>query len=57
LRGRPHPLDVFGLASNLYVIAWHYLIAAVLLATLSVTIVFIWLQKYLTRGMSTGAIK
>jgi multiple sugar transport system permease protein len=51
------PLNVFGLASNLYVIAWHHVMAAVLLATLPVTIVFIWLQKYLIRGMSTGAIK
>lgn len=51
------PLNVFALASNLYVIAWHHVMAAVLLATLPVTIVFIWLQRYLIRGMSTGAIK
>lgn len=51
------PINVFAQASNLYVIAWHHVMAAVLLATLPVTIVFIWLQRYLIRGMSIGAIK
>lgn len=51
------PINVFAQASNLYVIAWHHVMAAVLIATLPVTIVFIWLQRYLIRGMSIGAIK
>lgn len=51
------PLEVHALASNLYELKWHHIMAAVLVATLPVTAVFMWLQRYLAQGMASGAVK
>jgi multiple sugar transport system permease protein len=48
---------VHALASNLYELKWHHIMAAVLVATLPVTAVFMWLQRYLVGGMAAGAVK
>lgn len=60
LRSSEHftlPLEVHALASNLYELKWHHIMAAVLVATLPVTAVFMWLQRYLVGGMAAGAVK
>ncbi len=51
------PLEVHALASNLYELKWHHIMAAVLVATLPVTALFMWLQRYLVGGMAAGAVK
>jgi multiple sugar transport system permease protein len=50
-------LKVFALASSLYDVEWHHTMAAILVATIPVTIVFLWLQRYLIRGIASGAVK
>jgi multiple sugar transport system permease protein len=51
------PLRIFSLVGGRYSVEWEQVMAAVLLATLPVAIVFTWLQKYLMQGMMMGAIK
>ena len=51
------PLRIFSLVGGRYSVEWEQVMAAVLIATLPVAIVFTWLQKYLMRGMMMGAIK
>jgi multiple sugar transport system permease protein len=51
------PLKIFSLVGGRYSVEWEQVMAAVLLATLPVAVVFTWLQKYLMRGMMMGAIK
>lgn len=51
------PIQVFSLVAGRYTIEWHHVMAATLLATLPVAIVFIWLQRYLVRGLALGAVK
>jgi multiple sugar transport system permease protein len=51
------PLRIFALVGGRYSVEWEQVMAAVLIATLPVAIVFTWLQKYLMRGMMMGAIK
>ena len=50
-------LKVFALASDLYEVEWHYTMAAILVATIPMVLIFSWLQRYLISGMSTGAVK
>jgi multiple sugar transport system permease protein len=40
-----------------YVVEWHLVMAATLCATLPVSIVFAWLQRYLVKGLALGAVK
>ncbi len=51
------PIQVFSLVAGRYTIQWEQVMAATLAATLPVAIVFLWLQRYLVRGLSFGAIK
>lgn len=51
------PIRLFALVAGRYTIEWHHVMAAVLLATLPVVVVFSWLQRYLIRGMAMGAVK
>jgi multiple sugar transport system permease protein len=51
------PIQVFSLVAGRYTIEWHHVMAATLLATLPVAILFIWLQRYLVRGLALGAVK
>ena len=51
------PIQVFSLVAGRYTIEWHHDMAATLLATLPVAILFTWLQRYLVRGLALGAVK
>jgi multiple sugar transport system permease protein len=51
------PIQVFGLVAGRYTVEWHHVMAATLTATLPVALVFAWLQGYLVRGLSVGAVK
>jgi multiple sugar transport system permease protein len=48
---------VFSLVAGRYTIEWQHVMAATLLATLPVAILFTWLQRYLVRGLALGAVK
>lgn len=50
-------LQVVNLVSGRYQIAWNQVMAAALVATLPVAVVFAVLQRYLVRGLTLGAIK
>lgn len=50
-------LKVFDLVGGRYSIEWDIVMAATLLATLPVAIVFAWLQRYLVRGLALAAVK
>ena len=51
------PIQVYSLVAGRYEVEWHYVMAATLLATLPVAILFAWLQKFLIGGLSAGAVK
>lgn len=51
------PIQVFSLVAGRYTVEWHHVMAAALVATLPVAIVFAWLQRYLVRGLALGAVK
>lgn len=51
------PIQVFALVAGRYTIEWHHVMAAALLATLPVAVLFAWLQRYLVRGLALGAVK
>ena len=51
------PLRVFSLVGGRYTVEWEQVMAATLLATLPVAILFTWLQRYLMSGLTVGAIK
>lgn len=60
LRSEPNytlPLQVFAQVAGRYQVEWHHVMAASLLATVPVAIVFSFLQRFLIRGMSAGAVK
>lgn len=51
------PIQVFSLVAGRYTVEWHHVMGATLLATLPVAILFMWLQRYLVRGLALGAVK
>jgi multiple sugar transport system permease protein len=51
------PVQIFSQVAGRYQIEWHLVMAATVLATVPVAIVFSWLQRYLIRGMALGAVK
>lgn len=51
------PIQVFSLVAGRYTVEWHHVMAATLVATIPVAILFAWLQRYLVRGLSLGAVK
>lgn len=51
------PIQVHSLVAGRYQVEWHHVMAAALVATLPVAVVFSWIQKYLIRGLSVGAVK
>jgi multiple sugar transport system permease protein len=51
------PIRVFSLVAGRYTVDWHYVMAAAFLASVPVAIIFAWLQRYLVRGLSLGAVK
>jgi len=50
-------LQVVNLVAGRYTKEWQLIMAATLCATLPVTLLFAWFQKYLVRGLSGGAVK
>ena len=50
-------LQVVNLVAGRYSIAWNQVMAATLIATLPVAVVFACLQRYLVRGLTLGAVK
>ncbi|MCF1494366.1 ABC transporter permease subunit [Agrobacterium vitis] len=50
-------LQVVNLVAGRYTKEWHLIMAAAFVATIPVTIAFIWCQKYLVRGLAGGAVK
>lgn len=51
------PLQVFAQVAGRYQVEWHHVMAASFLATVPVAVVFAFLQRFLIRGMSAGAVK
>ncbi len=51
------PVQIYSQVAGRYQIEWHHVMAATVLATVPVAIVFSWLQRYLIRGMALGAVK
>ncbi len=51
------PIQVFSLVAGRYEVEWHYVMAATLVATLPVAILFAWLQRFLVGGLGAGAVK
>lgn len=51
------PIQVFSLVAGRYQIEWHYVMAATLLATLPIALLFAWLQRYLIGGLGASAVK
>jgi len=51
------PLKVVNLVAGRYTVSWNQVMAATLLATLPVAVVFALLQRYLVQGLTLGAVK
>lgn len=51
------PIQVFSLVAGRYQVDWNYLMAATLVATVPVAVLFAWLQQYLVKGLALGAVK
>ena len=48
---------IFAQVGGRYQIEWHHVMAATLLATAPVAILFALLQRFLLRGMALGSVK
>ncbi|WP_226782661.1 carbohydrate ABC transporter permease [Oceaniglobus trochenteri] len=51
------PIQIFSLVAGRYTIEWELVMAATLVATVPVAVLFAWLQRYLIRGLALGAVK
>ena len=51
------PIQIFSLVAGRYTVEWHHVMAASLVATIPVAIIFAWLQRYLVKGLGVGAVK
>lgn len=51
------PLRIFSLVAGRYSVEWHYVMAAALVASVPVAILFAALQRFLVRGLALGAVK
>ena len=51
------PIQILSIVSGRYSVDWHLVMAAALCATLPVAIAFAWMQRYLLRGLTAGAVK
>jgi len=54
---KPLTVQIVDLVAGRYMVEWHQVMAAALLATLPVAILFSWLQKYFVQGLSMGSVK
>ncbi|MGI9504522.1 MAG: carbohydrate ABC transporter permease [Geminicoccaceae bacterium] len=50
-------LRIYVLVGGAYKINWEHVMAATLLATVPVAVVFAWMQRYLVKGLSLGGVK
>jgi len=51
------PVQIYAQVAGRYQIEWHHVMAATVLATVPIAIIFSFLQRYLIRGMALGAVK
>ena len=51
------PIQILSIVSGRYSVDWHLVMAAALCATLPVAIMFAWMQQYMLRGLTAGAVK
>ena len=51
------PIQIQSIVSGRYSVEWHLVMAAALCATLPVAIMFAWMQRYMLRGLTAGAVK
>lgn len=51
------PIQIFSLVAGRYTIEWNFVMAAALVATVPVAIVFAIMQRHLVRGLASGAVK
>ncbi|MGI9485031.1 MAG: carbohydrate ABC transporter permease [Geminicoccaceae bacterium] len=50
-------LRIYVLVGGAYKINWEHVMAATLLATVPVAVVFAWMQRYMVKGLSLGGVK
>lgn len=50
-------VQITDLVAGRYTVEWHQVMAATVLATLPVSVLFAWLQRYLVKGLALGAVK
>lgn len=51
------PIQILSMVSGRYSVEWHLVMAAALCASLPVAIMFAWMQRYMLRGLTAGAVK
>jgi multiple sugar transport system permease protein len=51
------PIQILAIVSGRYSVDWHLVMAAALCASLPVAIIFSWMQKYMLKGLTAGAVK
>jgi multiple sugar transport system permease protein len=51
------PIQILSIVSGRYSVEWHLVMAAALCATLPIAILFAWMQRYMLRGLTAGAVK
>jgi multiple sugar transport system permease protein len=50
-------IQIFSLVAGRYTIEWQHVMAAALVATLPIAILFSWLQGYMVKGLAIGSVK
>jgi multiple sugar transport system permease protein len=50
-------VQVTDMVAGKYTVEWQLVMAATLAATLPVSVVFAWLQRYMVKGLALGAVK
>ena len=51
------PIQILSIVSGRYAVEWHLVMAAAFCATLPVAVAFAWMQKFMLRGLTAGAVK
>lgn len=51
------PLKIAALSGGRYQIEWHHVMAATFVATIPVSVIFMWLQRHMITGLAGGAVK
>ncbi|WP_413990118.1 carbohydrate ABC transporter permease [Labrys okinawensis] len=51
------PIQVVNQVAGRYTVEWNYVMAAAFVATIPIAVMFMWLQRYLMRGLALGAVK